>query len=101
MSCFVLPFVRAPIDILSQSFQNTPVLQFASKRFRDDLFSGDPIRAAQARGKIMTGVALASVGYFLAGRGDFTGSGPKDPRIRAEWLQNNQPYSMKNNREDG
>ena len=98
---FILPFVRTPINILSQSFQNTPVLQFASKRFRDDLFSGDPIRAAQARGKIMTGVALASVGYFLAGRGDFTGSGPTDPRIRAEWLKNNQPYSIKINREDG
>ena len=65
------------------------------------MFSGDPIRAAQARGKIMTGVALASVGYFLAGRGDFTGSGPTDPRIRAEWLKNNQPYSIKITREDG
>ena len=98
---FILPFVRTPINILSQSFQNMPVLQFASQRFRNDLFSGDPILAAQARGKIMTGVALTSVGYFLAGRGDFTGSGPTDPRIRAEWLKNNQPYSMKINNEDG
>lgn len=98
---FILPFVRTPINILSQSFQNMPVLQFASKRFKDDLYSGDPIRAAQARGKIMTGVALTSVGYFLAGRGDFTGSGPSDPRIRAEWLKNNQPYSIKINNEDG
>ena len=98
---FILPFVRTPINILSQSFQNMPVLQFASQRFRNDLFSGDPILAAQARGKIMTGVALTSVGYFLAGRGDFTGSGPTDPRIRAEWLKNNQPYSIKINNEDG
>ena len=98
---FILPFVRTPINILSQSFQNMPVLQFASQRFRNDLFSGDPILAAQARGKIMTGVALTSVGYFLAGRGDFTGSGPTDPRIRAEWLKNNQPYSIKVNNEDG
>jgi hypothetical protein len=98
---FVMPFVRTPMNILSQSFQNMPVLQFASKRFRDDLFGGNPIRAAQARGKILTGFALASVGYFLAGRGDFTGSGPTDPRIRAEWLKNNQPYSFKVEREDG
>jgi hypothetical protein len=98
---FILPFVRTPINILSQSFQNMPVLQFASQRFRNDLFSGDPILAAQARGKIMTGVALTSVGYFLAGREDFTGSGPTDPRIRAEWLKNNQPYSIKVNNEDG
>jgi len=98
---FILPFVRTPINILSQSFQNMPVLQIASKRFRDDITSGDPIRAAQARGKIMTGLALTSVGYFLAGRGDFTGSGPTDPRIRAEWLKNNQPYSIKIKNEDG
>lgn len=98
---FVLPFVRTPINILSQSFQNMPVLQFASKRFRDDLMGGDPIRAAQARGKIMTGLAITSVGYFLAGRGDFTGSGPSDPRIRAEWLKNNQPYSIKIQKDDG
>jgi hypothetical protein len=98
---FVVPFVRTPINILSQSFQNMPVLQFVSKRFRDDLFSGDPIRSAQARGKILTGFALGSLGYFLAGRGDFTGSGPTDPRIRAEWLKNNQPYSIKITRDDG
>lgn len=98
---FILPFVRTPINILSQSFQNMPVLQFASKRFRDDLASTDPLLRAQAKGKIMTGVAITSVGYFLAGRGDFTGSGPTDFRIRAEWLKNNQPYSIKINNDDG
>ena len=98
---FILPFVRTPINILSQSFQNMPVLQFASKRFRDDLASADPLLRAQAKGKIMTGVAITSVGYFLAGRGDFTGSGPTDFRIRAEWLKNNQPYSIKINNDDG
>ena len=98
---FVMPFVRTPMNILSQSFQNMPVLQFASKRFKDDLYSGDPIRAAQARGKIATAAALSYVGFFLAGREDFTGSGPTDPRIRAEWLKNNQPYSFKVEREDG
>jgi hypothetical protein len=98
---FVMPFVRTPMNILSQSFQNMPVLQFTSKRFRDDLYSGDPIRAAQARGKMATAAALSYVGYSLAGREDFTGSGPTDPRIRAEWLKNNQPYSFKVEREDG
>lgn len=98
---FVMPFVRTPMNILSQSFQNMPVLQLASKRFKDDLKSGDPIRRAQAIGKIWTGLGLASLGYFLAGRGDFTGSGPSDPRIRAEWLKNNQPYSIKIKNEDG
>ncbi len=98
---FILPFVRTPINILSQSFQNMPVLQFVSKRFRDDLASSDPLLRAQAKGKIMTGLAITSVGYFLAGRGDFTGSGPTDFRIRAEWLKNNQPYSIKIHNDDG
>lgn len=98
---FIMPFVRTPINILSQSFQNMPVLQFASKRFKADLKSGDPVRRAQAIGKIWTGAGLAGLGYFLAGRGDFTGSGPTDPRIRAEWLKNNQPYSIKITNDDG
>lgn len=98
---FVMPFVRTPMNILSQSFQNMPALQFLSKRFKDDLFGKDPIRKAQARGKIATSFALLYVGYFYAGRNDFTGSGPTDPRIRKEWLKNNQPYSFKVQREDG
>lgn len=98
---FVMPFVKTPINILSQSLQNMPVLQFASKRFREDLAAGG-IRAAQARGKIATGFALGSVGYFLAGAGVITGSGPSDPRIRAEWIAaGNRPYSIRIENEDG
>lgn len=98
---FVFPFIRTPVNILSQSLQNMPALQFLSSRFRDDLAAGG-IRAAQARGKMVTGTALLVPLYFLAGRGDLTGSGPSDPRVRAEWINaGNRPYSIRFRNEDG
>ena len=98
---FVLPFFKTPVNILSQSFQNMPGLQFLSKRFMDDLRSGDPARAAQARGKIVTGLAITTFGLILAGTGRLTGGGPRDPRVNAEWRRNNQPRSMLITLEDG
>ncbi|WMM94912.1 internal virion protein D [Roseobacter phage CRP-804] len=98
---FVFPFIRTPVNILSQSLQNMPALQFLSSRFREDLAAGG-IRAAQARGKMVTGTALLVPLYFLAGRGDLTGSGPSDPRVRAEWINaGNRPYSIRFRNEDG
>lgn len=98
---FVLPFFKTPVNILSQSFQNMPGLQFLSRRFREDLLSGDPARAAQARGKIITGTAITTFGLGLAGTGRLTGGGPRDPRVNAEWRRNNQPRSMLITLEDG
>lgn len=98
---FFFPFIRTPVNILSQSLQNMPALQFLSSRFREDLAAGG-IRAAQARGKIITGSAMLVPLYFLAGRGDLTGSGPSDYRVRAEWINaGNRPYSIRFRNEDG
>jgi hypothetical protein len=98
---FFFPFIRTPVNILSQSLQNMPALQFLSSRFREDLAAGG-IRAAQARGKIVTGTAMLVPLYFLAGRGDLTGSGPSDYRVRAEWINaGNRPYSIRFRNEDG
>jgi len=97
---FFIPFVRTPINILSQTFQHFPVIGMASKRIRADFAAGG-VRAAQARGRQMTGAALVGIAGYLAANGYVVGAGPSDPRIRAAWLANNQPYSFRIVREDG
>ncbi|MEL7279098.1 MAG: hypothetical protein AAFY35_04210 [Pseudomonadota bacterium] len=97
---FVLPFVRTPINILSQTVQHLPILGAASRRLRDDLAAGGP-RAAQALGKQIVGTGLAIISATMAGSGMITGSGPSDPRIRSEWMKNNKPYSFRLMNDDG
>jgi hypothetical protein len=97
---FFVPFVRTPVNILSQTYQHFPVLGTTSKRFRADLQAGGA-RAAQAKGKQIVGTALVGMAGFMAANGMITGAGPSDPRIRKVWLKNNQPYSFRFVNEDG
>ncbi len=97
---FVIPFVRTPINILSQTYQHFPALGTTSKRYRADIAAGG-VREAQARGRQALGTALVGMAGFMAASGYITGSGPSDPRVRRVWLKNNQPYSFRIPQEDG
>ena len=96
----VVPFVKTPLNVLSQGFQHFPALGFLSKRLRDDVVAGGP-RRAQAIGKQAIGAALTFTALSLAAQGRITGSGPKDPRVRAQWLRTNKPYSFVSRNADG
>lgn len=97
---FVIPFIRTPINILSQTFQHAPILGRASKRFQADIKAGG-VRAAQARGRQLIGTALVGIAGYMAAQGHIVGAGPSDPRIRKVWIKNNQPYSFRIPQEDG
>lgn len=97
---FFIPFVRTPVNLLSQTFQHMPVVGTVSKRFRADIAAGGA-RAAQAKGRQVLGSALVGIAGYMAANGMIVGSGPKDPRIRRVWLKNNQPYSFRIVKEDG
>jgi len=97
---FVVPFVRTPINILSQTLQHMPGIGFASKRLRDDFAAGG-VRAAQAKGRQALGTALVGLGLTAAATGNITGAGPSNPAVRRAWLKNNQPYSFRIENEDG
>lgn len=97
---FILPFVRTPLNVLSQGFQHFPAIGLLSGRLRRDLAAGGH-RRAQAIGKQVIGTSLATSAAFLAASGRITGSGPKDPRVRAQWLRTNKPYSFVTRNADG
>lgn len=64
---YYFPFVQTPTNILGFSLERTPILQFALKRFRDDLKAGGA-RAEIAKARMALGAAffipLATQGYF-------------------------------------
>ncbi len=97
---FIVPFVRTPINILSQTFQHVPIAGALSKRWKADIAAGG-VRRAQAIGRWIVGSGLMSAAGYLAANGMITGAGPSDPRIRKVWLQNNQPYAFRLENEDG
>lgn len=97
---FFIPFVRTPINILSETFQHFPIVGLTSRRLKADFAAGGP-RRAQAFGKQAMGTALVASAGYMAAAGYITGSGPRDPRIRKVWLKNNQPYSFRIQNEDG
>lgn len=98
---FVAPFVRTPINILSEATQMMPVLNRISRRRKDDLAAGG-LRAAQSNGKLAVGYALSITAVTLAADDRITGSGPKDPRLRKAWIEaGNRPYSLKFEKDDG
>ena len=97
---FIIPFVRTPLNVLSQGFQHIPVMGAISGRLRRDIAAGGHHRA-QAIGKQVIGSALAGTALVLAAQGRITGSGPKDPRVRAQWLRTNKPYSFVTQNPDG
>lgn len=97
---FIVPFVRTPINLLSQTFQHVPIAGALSKRWQADIAAGGA-RQAQAIGRWITGAGVIAGAGYMAANGIITGSGPSDPRIRKVWLRNNQPYAFRVENEDG
>lgn len=110
----VAPFINTPMNLLKAAGQRAdavgvaryligrkwpkamPELAETSNRFLRDMLSNDPRRAADAVGRITTGIG-ASV-FFLseALNGNITGHGPSDPNERAALTDTGwQPYSIK------
>ena len=101
----LLPFIRTPTNLILYFGQRTPItgimyatpgLNQTSTRFSRDIASGDPVRRAQAIGRIAGGTMITMSAIVAAGTGVITGSGPKDPEERAYLMKAGwQPYSIK------
>lgn len=92
----VFPFVRTPVNILRQTWFRTPGLNLASKQFRADWHSTDPVRRSLARGRMATGLALYGGALMAAVNGDITGGAPVNAGQRDVWYAaGNRPYSIK------
>ena len=113
---FLAPFIRTPTN-LWRHFGNRfplqmPGTRFMTKQNRDLWNSGDRRARAEVLGRQMIGISATMYGLSLAMENiedkdgnsypKITGDGPKDFRIKRQWLQLGwQPYSIARKNEDG
>ncbi|MCA2979534.1 MAG: hypothetical protein INH37_14760 [Myxococcaceae bacterium] len=96
----ILPFVRTPVNLFKDAAFHTPVVAPFMREFREELAAGGE-RRAMALAKITTGSALWATAISLAQEGVITGSGPSDPKLRAQLGESWQPNSIRVTGEDG
>lgn len=93
---FIAPFVRTPTNIIKQAWFRTPGLNALSSEYRAALNSSDPVARQMARGRMVTGSAIAVSAVSLAAGGQITGRGPEDPDLRQRMVDSGwRPYSIK------
>ena len=99
----IVPFVRAPTNIMRFVFNRTPGLNLMRKQVQNDLLGKNgPQARSDAAAQMATGSVLWAAAANYAMSGDITGGGPKDREVKkmlkeTGWL----PYSVKTTGEDG
>jgi hypothetical protein len=90
----LLPFIRTPANILSYSFERTPLAPLVGQ-WRADIAAGG-VRRDLALARVATGTTVMGMMFDLADRGLVTGKGPDDAGERANYTRLGvQPYSVK------
>jgi hypothetical protein len=90
----LLPFVNTPANILSYTFDRTPLAPLGAK-FRAAVKAGGAERDL-ALARVTLGSTIAVTAFDMAMDGHITGGGPSDPRQRATLRRNGwQPYSIR------
>lgn len=92
---FVIPFLKVPGNIVNFAQEGSP-LAYLDARMRADLTgkNGGPARD-MANGRLAGGSAIMGWAAYKSLADEITGSGPADPKQRAEWLRTHQPNSVK------
>jgi len=90
----IMPFVRTPVNIMSYTFERTPLAPLSAS-FREEIAAGGA-RKDLALGKLIMGSTIMAISADLTLSGHLTGAGPTDRDanniLRATgW----QPYSIK------
>lgn len=101
-----IPFYKTPTQIFRRITERTPFGLLMPTVVKDKLINGSARDKKEAVTRIMTGSAMmATLMYTSTGSVDegfiITGYGPTDKNQRAEWMRNNQPYSIGMKKEDG
>ena len=90
------PFVKTGHNIMVYTGTHTPGLNLLLKESRSAL-RGDlgPYVRAVHMGRLAMGTGAMMTAAYLGHQGLITGSGPKDPNRRSEWMKTHQPRSIK------
>ncbi len=99
----IFPFVRTPINIFKAQVRRTPGVNMLLQEYRQALKSTDPSVAAKARGEMITGGGIWSIGAITAfaindpmSELAITGGGPSDfNMLNQKRATGWQPYSFR------
>lgn len=91
---FILPFIRTPANVVSYSFERTPLAPLVGQ-WRADIAAGGA-RRDLALARLGTGSAIMALAFDLADRGMITGRGPDKPGQRENLVnQGAEQYSIR------
>lgn len=99
----LMPFIRTPVNLLKWPLQRLPTagtdiqwLKNLNQRYQADMASNDPLRKAQAKGRVAAG-RFYWFGFAAAAHtGTITGGGPSNPRERRNLMATGwRPYSVR------
>jgi len=106
----IMPFIKTPVNILKWPMQRMPFVMSPKGtvmghefewvknlhlRYQADMASQNPLRAAQAKGRLYAGRFYWTSLLFAASTGTITGAGPSNPRERRNWMATGKrPYSV-------
>jgi len=92
----VVPFIRAPINIVSESLMYVPFSKVISAKQQNIMEKGSPMAKAKLKARKQLGVAAISTLYYAAEEDIITGSGPADYKQRELWkAQGYEPNSIR------
>jgi len=80
-----VPFIRAPINIVSESLMYIPGTKIFSAKQKNIMTKGSPIAKAKLKARKQLGTAAVLGIYYAAEEDLITGSGPADYKLRADW----------------
>ena len=93
------PFPRTPFAIVNHGLEFVPTggLGYLNKQQADIVRNRhtNPMEFRKLQARKMIGLAGASVIWMAADTDGLTGAGPKDYAVRALWLKDHEPYSIK------
>jgi hypothetical protein len=91
----MVPFVRTPSNLLEYAATHFPVINQASKNYRQVMAGSDELLKAEMQGRQAIGSMVAAAAAGLALSGLITGNGPVDPQERVLWIQKHPARSIK------
>ncbi len=94
---FVVPFIRAPINILSEGLMYFPGSKIISAKQQNIMANGSEIAQKKLKARKVMGTAFIGSAWFLAENDTITGAGPSDYKMNELWRHKGgyQPYSIR------
>jgi hypothetical protein len=98
----IIPFIKAPTNLVRQGIRMTPGLHLLDRRFAKRFLSRNRDEVMRARGELLLGSALWGTAVYLSATGQITGGGPLNREERAALLATGwRPYSFVKVKADG